>query len=220
MPHVTPKWPRGINALSALHASAAMGRLQSSDVLTMPTDHLELDDTDVIAPYYQRGSVYRMPKHPTDAKEENPSKSKRKVGRLQVAVPEASIERLERLKVVTEATTTNEVVRRALRIYEGLYDMAERGDGHEDRIFATVGDLNADDLEQGEKGERGRTARLQLLLSEQSIGRLKELKNRTGASSYAEVIRRALRVYDILASLEQNGDGDHEAVVVPLKSAV
>ena len=71
-----------------------------------------------------------------------------------------------------------------------------------------------------------RNARLQLVLPEQSVDRLEGLKEATEATSYAEVIRRALRIYEgLLAEAEAGGvlfvrrsDGSQE--VVPLKVAL
>lgn len=50
-------------------------------------------------------------------------------GRLQLVLPERSIERLEAIKEATEATSYAEVLRHSLRIYEGL--LAERDEGNE-----------------------------------------------------------------------------------------
>jgi hypothetical protein len=52
---------------------------------------------------------------------------KERTGRLQLALPESSFDRLEAIKEATEAASFAEVVRRALRIYEGL--IAESHDG-------------------------------------------------------------------------------------------
>jgi len=45
--------------------------------------------------------------------------------------------------------------------------------------------------------------RVQLDLSEKALGRLQDLKEKTEASSYAEVVKNALRLYEaILAEFE------------------
>lgn len=48
-------------------------------------------------------------------------------GRLQIVMPGQSFQRLEAIKEVTEAASYSEVIRRALRIYEGLLAEIERG---------------------------------------------------------------------------------------------
>lgn len=73
-----------------------------------------------------------------------------------------------------------------------------------------------------ESRRKARTARLQLVLPEKSVDRLEALKEVTEASSYAEVIRRALRIYEgLLAETDAGGtvfvkrpDGSDE--IVPL----
>ncbi len=47
--------------------------------------------------------------------------------RLQVILPEASVERLEKLKDNTEAASYSEVIRIALRLYEGLIEEIRNG---------------------------------------------------------------------------------------------
>lgn len=53
-------------------------------------------------------------------------------------------------------------------------------------------------------GERA-TTRVQLELPPQAMERLQRLKEKTEATSYAEVIRNALRVFEALA--EEHGNG-------------
>lgn len=53
---------------------------------------------------------------------------------------------------------------------------------------------------------RGPKARLNLEMSEEVRARLEGLRQRTDADSLAEVVRRALAVYDLLWS-EREGDG-------------
>lgn len=55
------------------------------------------------------------------------SEKKERTARLQLALPERSFDRLEAIKEATEAASFAEVVRRALRVYEGL--LAETHDG-------------------------------------------------------------------------------------------
>lgn len=50
-----------------------------------------------------------------------------RTGRLQLVLPERSIQRLEAIKEATEATTYAEVLRHSLRIYEALLAERERG---------------------------------------------------------------------------------------------
>ena len=64
-----------------------------------------------------------------------------------------------------------------------------------------------EDSEEPNRRRMGRTGRLQLVLPEQSVDRLEALKEVTEAASYAEVIRRALRLYEgLLAETEAGGD--------------
>jgi hypothetical protein len=61
-------------------------------------------------------------------------------------------------------------------------------------------------LEKEEKKARlSRTARLQLILPEASVDRLEKLKAATEAASYAEVIRRSLRLYEALVTEQRGG---------------
>lgn len=62
----------------------------------------------------------------TNGDEGKPNR-KEKTFRLQLVLPEASYERLESLKEATEASSYAEVIRRALRIYEGLVAESEVG---------------------------------------------------------------------------------------------
>lgn len=52
---------------------------------------------------------------------------KEKSFRLQLVLPEASFNRLENMKEATEASSYSEVIRRALRILEGLVAESEAG---------------------------------------------------------------------------------------------
>lgn len=54
---------------------------------------------------------------------------KERTARLQLVLPESSYDRLDALKEATEAASYAEVIRRALRIYEGI--IAEAHDGSE-----------------------------------------------------------------------------------------
>jgi hypothetical protein len=73
---------------------------------------------------------------------------------------------------------------------------------------------------------RAGSVRLQLVLPVESVNRLDALKEATEASSYAEVLRRALRIYEGLLAETQDGgevfvkrrDGVEEKV--PLKRAL
>ena len=47
--------------------------------------------------------------------------------RVQLDMPEQSLARLQALKVKTEATSYNEVVRNALRLYEAMIGEAQQG---------------------------------------------------------------------------------------------
>ena len=55
-----------------------------------------------------------------------------------------------------------------------------------------------------EAGERG-TTRVQLEMPPQAMDRLTRLKEKTEATSYAEVIRNALRVFEALAEEHEKG---------------
>ncbi len=58
--------------------------------------------------------------------------------------------------------------------------------------------------ETGEPGERA-TTRVQLELPPQAMERLQRLKERTEAASYAEVIRNALRLLEVIAGEQEKG---------------
>jgi len=68
-----------------------------------------------------------------------------------------------------------------------------------------------------------RTGRLQLLLPETSVQRLMALKDATEAASFAEVIRKALRVYEALLAEQRDGSElvirrpSREEVVIPTR---
>lgn len=62
-----------------------------------------------------------------NASKDEKTAKKERTARLQLALPERSFERLEAIKDATEAASLAEVVRRSLRIYEGL--IAETNDG-------------------------------------------------------------------------------------------
>jgi len=51
-----------------------------------------------------------------------------------------------------------------------------------------------------------KTTRVQLELQNASFERLQELKDKTEASSYAEVIKNALRLYESLIAETENGN--------------
>jgi hypothetical protein len=53
---------------------------------------------------------------------------------------------------------------------------------------------------------RGKTVRLNLLLPQQSAARLERLKELTEASSYTEVIRNAIRVYEAIIQEYEKGN--------------
>ena len=63
------------------------------------------------------------------------------------------------------------------------------------------------DVAQASAGKRSaRTARLQIVLPQPSFDRLEAIKEETEAASYAEVIRRALRLYEgLLAETREGG---------------
>ena len=149
----------------------------------------------------------------------NASKGGIKTGRLQVVLSNRSIDRLERLKQETEAASTAEVVRRALRLLEGLIELAETSDQYRNEITRVFGDARPEAIgAEDEQNTRQRyKARLQLVLPQTSVDRLKKLKENTKAKSYAEVIRRALRVYEIVE--KDGGDGGEENILVPMKLA-
>jgi len=68
----------------------------------------------------------------------------------------------------------------------------------------------------------GRTGRLQLVLTEQAAQRLERLREGTDAASYAEVIRRALMIYEGLFDEARDGssvfvrraDGSEEPIPI------
>jgi metal-responsive CopG/Arc/MetJ family transcriptional regulator len=55
------------------------------------------------------------------------TETKRNTTRVQIELPEASFERLNRLKEKTEASSYAEVLKNALRLYEALVLEAEAG---------------------------------------------------------------------------------------------
>jgi hypothetical protein len=57
---------------------------------------------------------------------------------------------------------------------------------------------------EGETGERS-TTRVQLEMPPQAMERLQNLKDRTEAASYAEVIRNALRLFEALVDEHEKG---------------
>lgn len=101
------------------------------------------------------------------------------------------------------------------------------GKGGSSKLDVFDGSKNSETSdEDGRKHKLSRGARLQLVLPENSVDRLEALKDVTEASSFAEVIRRALRLYEgLLAETEAGGtlvvkreNGDEE--VVPLYRAL
>ena len=75
-------------------------------------------------------SVAHKEENTSNIKSLEPSKNstaKERTARLQLALPESSFLRLEAIKEATEAASFAEVVRRSLRLYEGL--IAETADG-------------------------------------------------------------------------------------------
>ena len=79
---------------------------------------------------------------------------------------------------------------------------------------------------QSPSGKRARTARLQIILPEPSYDRLEAIKEETEAASFAEVFRRALRLYEgLLAETEGGGKlvvlrADGSTVDVPISRAL
>lgn len=55
------------------------------------------------------------------------NRGKGRTGRLQIVMPERSVDRLEHIMEVTDASSLSEVIRRALRIYEGLLEETQDG---------------------------------------------------------------------------------------------
>ena len=60
------------------------------------------------------------------------------------------------------------------------------------------------DVTESENGERA-TTRVQLEMPPQAMERLQKLKDRTEATSYAEVIRNALRLFEALVDEHEKG---------------
>lgn len=87
-------------------------------------------------------------------------------------------------------TTVESVVRKGLRANLRRFDSkvvaSETGDDPSPRRLA-------------------RTARLQLVLTEEAVATLEALKEATGAASFAEVVRRALRIYEGLLAEADDG---------------
>lgn len=73
------------------------------------------------------------------------------------------------------------------------------------RTFDVIDGTRDENKKEANKG-LARTARLQLVLPERSVDRLETLKDATEAASYAEVIRRSLRLYEgFLAETQEGG---------------
>jgi len=73
------------------------------------------------------------------------------------------------------------------------------------------------------KEEAGRTMRVQMALPPASMARLDSLVKRTESSSYAEVMRNALRLYDAAVEQTEKGggmffleDGEYRPVLAPV----
>lgn len=62
------------------------------------------------------------------------SKVTERTMRVQIALPQRSVERLERLVQITEASSLAEVTRNALKLYETVITGAERGEPFFQRI--------------------------------------------------------------------------------------
>lgn len=73
------------------------------------------------------------------------------------------------------------------------------------RTFEVIDGAREETAKEANKG-LVRSARLQLILPERSVARLEKIKATTEAASYAEVIRRALRLYEgFLAETQEGG---------------
>lgn len=73
------------------------------------------------------------------------------------------------------------------------------------RTFDVIDGARDESSKEANKG-LARSARLQLILPERSVDRLETIKEATEAASYAEVIRRSLRLYEgFLAETQEGG---------------
>jgi hypothetical protein len=114
--------------------------------------------------------------------------------------------RLEVLRDKTEADSDSDVVRRALMYYEELVADVHSGkklifrdpDEHEFDVPLTRGE---DDSAKKE----GPLVKRNLVLHERSARRLDALRENTNAASDSQLVREALRVYDLL--VENAADG-------------
>jgi hypothetical protein len=61
------------------------------------------------------------------------------------------------------------------------------------------------DIGKSKSKRIARSGRLQLLMPESTLDRLEAIKEATGAASYAEVVRRSLRIYEALLAEQRDG---------------
>jgi len=107
--------------------------------------------------------------------------------RLQLVLSEASLSRLNKLKEVTEAASYGEVVRRAMQNYEEV-----------SKLFQICSESPSDVAANSTTGDEGPLSiRVQVIISQRTLDRM-EMMRESGEQtlSYAEVIRRALSLYE------------------------
>ncbi len=98
--------------------------------------------------------------------------------RLQMLMSKISLERLNHLKEKTEAASYGEVVRRALQVYEN--------------VFEDIDFIKSDDkVSEGLNDER-----IHVIIPAKTFDRIERLQAKDSALSYSEIIRRALTAYE------------------------
>lgn len=71
--------------------------------------------------------------------------------------------------------------------------------------FSTASESAIDKSSRSKSSSKKKTHRVQLELPSKSMERLDDLKDLTGASSYAEVIRNSIRLYEDMAKEASSG---------------
>jgi Arc/MetJ-type ribon-helix-helix transcriptional regulator len=118
--------------------------------------------------------------------------------RRNLALPKGFVDQLSALRTKTESSSDSEVIRRALTSYE---QFAEDCDNHIAlRVRRSNGEIIRLGMDYLKEPEPRELIHVNLILHEGSDQRLDALRALTRASSDSEVVRKALKLYDILVS--------------------
>lgn len=136
--------------------------------------------------------------------------------RRNLSLPKDFVDQVRSLRVRTESSSDSEVIRRALTCYEQLADDVDqnvalysvRSGGETVRLGVMSQMANADPKA---------LVKVNLILHEGSDRRLDELRQKTGASSDSEVVRKALQFYALL--MDEYDSGSKLELVFPDGSA-